>query len=99
MESRTLDEMKEQQSGIGKYDPDNLSFNDPIMRCCECSSLIMRVSLREKGCCPKCGCKRVRNVLGLTKTEMDACIEKGVDPEFIALWVADPDSDESSLIA
>ena len=98
-EVKTLEELKEQQRGIAKYDPDNLSFEDPLLRCCDCSTLIMRESLREAGCCPKCGCKRVRNVLALTQSEMDACVAAKVDKEFLALWEVDPDSDEDSLIA
>jgi len=70
---------------IGKYDRDNLSFNDPAVRCCECHSLILRTVISTEGGCPKCGNKRVRNVLTMSEDEMKRIKDK-VDPEWIALF-------------
>ena len=70
---------------IGKYDKDG-PFNDPVIRCCDCQALIYRTVLRDKGTCPKCGNRRVRNVLAMSDEEMVALKRDEVDPEFLALF-------------
>ena len=45
------------------------SFNDPVVRCVDCQHLIFRKEIQDVGMCPKCGTKRVKNVLLLTQKE------------------------------
>ena len=70
---------------IGKYDRDG-PFNDPILRCCDCQSLVFRDSIKTHGSCPKCANRRLRNVLSLSEEEMAALKEKNIDPEFLGLY-------------
>jgi hypothetical protein len=70
---------------LNKYDRDG-SFNDPIVRCCDCQAIISRETIRDAGCCPQCGNRRVRNVLAMNEEEMDKLKENNIDPEFIALF-------------
>ena len=79
-----------------KYDPD-AAFEDPVVRCCDCQTLIFREAIRKYHGCPKCGNKRVRNVLNMTETEMAKLKKKGVDPEFIALFEGVEDDDDAVL--
>jgi len=81
---------------MDKYSPDNLEFADPVVRCCDCSSLIIRKALQTEGGCPKCGNKRVRNVLTLSKEEMGKLRgREDIDPDFLALFEA---SDEDAVV-
>ena len=68
-----------------KYDVDG-PFMDPVVRCCDCSSLIFREGIQKAVGCPRCGNKRIRNVLSMTEEEMGKLKKKGVDPDFIALF-------------
>ena len=68
-----------------KYDKDG-PFMDPIVRCCDCQKLILRPQIKKFYGCPRCGNKRVRNVLAMTESEMDWLKKKKVDPDFIALF-------------
>ena len=61
-------------------------FNDPVVRCCDCSLMFSRKKLRDSGGCPKCGNKRVRNCLALSGEEMQTLKDKNYDPEFLALF-------------
>lgn len=68
-----------------KYSNDG-AFDDPVVRCCECSSIILREQIQRSGGCPYCGNRRVRNVLNMTGVEMAGLKEKGIDEAFIALF-------------
>ena len=70
-----------------KYDSKG-PFNDPIARCTECQYLIMREQVQKSAGCPKCGCKRVRNVLALDSDEIEKLKKRGIDPDFLALFEA-----------
>jgi len=61
-------------------------FNDPIVRCSDCQTLIFRGELQQIGCCPKCGNRRVKNVLVCSEAEMADLMSKNVDPDFLALF-------------
>lgn len=68
-----------------KYSKDG-AFNDPVVRCCECSKIITRDEIRKSGGCPACGNKRVRNVLNMTDVEMNNLKIRGIDEDFLALF-------------
>lgn len=70
---------------LQRYSNDG-EFTDPIVRCCECSNLITREKIGKFGGCPKCGNKRVRNVLNMTDVEINDLRQRGVDEEFLALF-------------
>ena len=66
------------------YDKDG-PFGDPIVRCTECQKIVYRDTIKVMGMC-SCGNRRVRNVLTLSEDEMADLKEKGIDPEFLALF-------------
>ena len=70
---------------MDKYDSKG-PFNDPIARCTECQYIMLRENVRKSGGCPKCGCKRIRNVLALDGEEIEMLKKKNVDPDFLALF-------------
>ena len=72
-----------------KYRSDG-PFEDPVVRCCECSSLVYREQIQQNGMCA-CGNRRVRNLLSLNDVEMEKLKERGVDPDFIKLFEGVPD--------
>ena len=78
---------------MATYDADG-PFNDPIVRCCDCQTMIFRTTLQKQGCCPKCGIRRVKNVLTLSSEEIDKLNKKGVDPAFIALFEPSQSDDD-----
>ena len=65
---------------------DDMNFNDPIIRCCDCQALVKREAIRTAGTCMKCGAKRFRNVLNMTEQEMAALAKGGIDPDYLALF-------------
>ena len=75
-----------------KYDTEG-PFDDPIVRCCDCSKIVTRVAIKKFGSCPHCGNRRVRNVLAMTEEEMNKLKDQGVDPVFIALFEGVEDVD------
>lgn len=77
-----------------KYDTDG-PFEDPVVRCCDCSKLIFRGSIKKFGSCPHCGNRRVRNVLAMTGEEMEMLKKKDIDPVFLALFEGVPDDGET----
>ena len=68
-----------------KYDRD-APFEDPVVRCTECSELLLREVIHKLGMCSKCGNKRMRNVLVLSVEEMQELKDKNIDPEFLKLF-------------
>jgi predicted nucleic acid-binding Zn-ribbon protein len=68
-----------------KYSKDG-AFEDPVIRCTECQNLIFRRQIEKFGGCPKCGNRRMRNVLNLTKEEMEMLRTKQVDENFLKLF-------------
>jgi len=72
-----------------KYREDG-PFDDPIVRCCECSEIVTREQIKNHGMC-ECGNRRVRNVNSLNGAEMEKMKENGVDPDFIKLFEGVPD--------
>jgi predicted RNA-binding Zn-ribbon protein involved in translation (DUF1610 family) len=68
-----------------KYSKDG-EFTDPIVRCTECQGIIFREKLQTIGMCPKCGNRRVRNVLTMNEKELAFVKEKGIDPDFLKLF-------------
>ena len=71
---------------MGKYD--GKEFNDPVVRCCDCQTIIWREDLAKIGQCPTCGNRRVRNVTTLKPDEQQSLIDRGIDPEFLAQFKA-----------
>lgn len=68
--------------GYGKDEP----FNDPVVRCDSCGSLIRRELLHRLGSCGKCGSRKVRNVRTFTGEDLEQMREWNVDPEFLKLF-------------
>jgi rRNA maturation endonuclease Nob1 len=60
-------------------------FNDPVVRCTECQEMIDRKTLQEHGSCPKCGNRRMRNVLTMDTAERDWLRVNGHE-EFLKLF-------------
>ena len=50
---------------------DREPFNDPVVRCTQCMDIIERMTLRKIGMCPRCGCRKVKEILTLTKEEIN----------------------------
>jgi predicted RNA-binding Zn-ribbon protein involved in translation (DUF1610 family) len=72
-------------SSYQKYGKD-APFEDPVVRCDSCQAMIFREKLKELGRCPKCGRKKVRNCDVFSEEEFALMKEKGVDPQFLALF-------------
>lgn len=82
-----------------KYD--GADFNDPVIRCDQCSKITHRKFIEKYGGCCHCGNKRFSNVtaiLGeeytaLKSGEMDIGIEKPyeIDPEFFDVFEPAPE--------
>lgn len=70
---------------LQRYSNDG-EFTDPVVRCCECSHILLREQIQKSGGCSYCGTRRVRNVLNMTGAEMDELKAKGIDEAFIALF-------------
>ena len=75
-----------------KYSKDG-PFSDPVVRCEKCRALVFVTDLSAVGKCPNidpqgnaCGNRRVGNVQSLSGTELEHLRQKGVDPEYLALW-------------
>jgi uncharacterized CHY-type Zn-finger protein len=70
---------------MGKYDADQ-SFNDPVLRCTECSKLLFHEEILKVGKCKYCGCRKIRSVEVFNDLELKLMKNKGIDPEYIALF-------------
>jgi hypothetical protein len=70
---------------IAKYSKD-APFEDPVVRCDSCQTLLLVTKLRELGRCGKCGSHKVRNVFAFTPEERAEMIVWGVDEEFLKLF-------------
>ena len=81
-----------------KYDPDG-PFVDPVVRCQSCQSLILRKVIQSVGSCPKCGHRRMGNVLNITGEEIEGLKEKGIDPDWIALLKPISEEEEEGVIS
>ena len=68
-----------------KYDPKG-KFQDPVVRCGECSKIVLHQGIVDTGCCPNCGAGRVRNLRVFNSEEKKQMEEWGVDPDFISLF-------------
>jgi len=68
-----------------KYGNDG-SFNDPVVRCDSCNNLIQREAIQEKGLCPECGNRKVRNVQTFNSKELQQMKDWNIDPDFIGLF-------------
>lgn len=68
-----------------KYHKDG-PFIEPVVRCDSCQVLIEVKHLLKAGMCPKCSNTRVRNVRTMSAAEMAEMKDRGVDPEWIALF-------------
>jgi len=68
-----------------KYSKDG-PFQEPVVRCDSCNKLVLVVDLKKIGCCPECGNTRVRNTKTLSIDEVAAMQEKGIDPDWLALF-------------
>ena len=70
---------------MDKYDKDG-PMEDPILRCAACNGIIYKTYIRTMGMCPKCGNKRVKNVLILSEKEMEELRKTNTDPAFLDLF-------------
>lgn len=73
---------------IVKYHKDG-PFIEPVVRCDSCNKLVMVKTLRDAGVCPFCSNTKVRNVRTISSEEIEWAKEKGIDPEWIALFDMD----------
>ena len=76
---------------MAKYSKDG-AFNDPVVRCDSCGKIVNMIALKEMGCCPYCGNRKVRNVMQFTGEELDKMREWKIDPEFVALFEQVPEA-------
>ena len=67
---------------MSKYDKDS-AFADPVLRCDSCSAIVLAQDLRDKGCCLKCGNRKVRNLQVFNEEEHKQMLAWNIDPEFI----------------
>ena len=64
---------------------------DPVLRCDSCNKLVWLEKIHKSHFCPYCGNKRFRSMLNFSQIESDEMKDKGVDPEFLALFEEVPD--------
>lgn len=81
-----------------KYDPDG-PFVDPVVRCHACQALILRKTIQSVGSCPKCGHRRMGNVLNIESEEIEALKKQGVDPDWFDLFKPISKEDEEGVIS
>ena len=72
---------------MDKYDPKG-SFQDPILRCFRCHTVLKAEQLLRLGVCSKCGGRKVSNVTILSEEELETIKKWDLDPEYIAEWGA-----------
>ncbi len=81
---------EDQQRAVSKYSHDG-PFNDPVVRCDSCNTLILSADLKKQGMC-ECSNKRIRNLLVVNdkdKATIQQWIDEGkVDPDFILIFEA-----------
>lgn len=70
-----------------KYSKD-APFTDPVVRCDSCQELILREKLCKLGMCPKCGNRRVRNVMVMSPDEWEKVKGWDLDPDWLAIFEA-----------
>ena len=68
-------------------------FNDPVVRCDSCQTLLSRKKIVEEGKCWQCGNRRVRNVVSFTSEERKKMEKWEVDPEYLDLFEVRYDTD------
>ena len=74
---------------------DGKEFNDPILRCDQCSKLTHREFISKHAGCCHCGNKRFKNVRGMSSDEHE-CLSNGtlqigkkdykIDADFLVLF-------------
>ncbi len=69
---------------LPKYHKDR-EFEDPVMRCDGCGSLVSSMMIKKLGMC-SCGNRRFKNVQGMSEEEMTRMKEWKIDPDFLALF-------------
>lgn len=72
-------------------------FNDPVVRCDSCQTLLLVKILKEDGQCLRCSNTKVRNLRGtLIVEDCETLISwrnSGlIDPDFVALFVKEGDN-------
>lgn len=67
---------------LPKYDY-RRPFEDPVVRCFKCQHLIRMESLKKMGICPKCGGRKMSNVLVYNEEEQKQMQDWNIDPEFL----------------
>lgn len=75
---------------LPKYDY-RRAFEDPVVRCFKCQQLILMENVKKMGICPKCGGRRVSNVLVFNDEEKKQMKEWNIDPEFLERFEEVPD--------
>ena len=79
--------LKRGDRDMDKYDPKG-SFQDPIVRCFRCHTILRSEQLLRLGVCSKCGGRKVSNVTILSEEELQQLKDWNLDPEYIAEWGA-----------
>jgi hypothetical protein len=69
-------------------------FNDPVVRCDACQTLLLMAEVHQIGQCSRCSGTKVRNLRGtLTVPDCETLIawrDAGtIDPEFVKLFIAE----------
>lgn len=70
---------------LKKYDSRG-EFQDPVLRCHRCATLLLRSEIERLGMCHKCGSKKMANVLIMTNDEHDQLLKWEIDPAFLAVF-------------
>lgn len=74
---------------MGKYD--GKEFNDPILRCEQCSKLTHRLFISHNAGCFHCGNKRFKNVRGMNDEEYYALKEGRLPIGLKMPYIIDPE--------
>lgn len=72
-----------------KYSKDG-PFNDPVVRCDSCQTLLLRADIQTHGMCKHCGHTRVRNLRSMSEGDwarLQAWVEAGkIDADFLKVF-------------
>lgn len=74
---------------MGKYDGEE--FNDPILRCAQCSKITHRKFISHAGACFHCGNKRFNNVRGMNEIEFYGLQNGQLDIGIVKPYTIDPE--------
>jgi rRNA maturation endonuclease Nob1 len=70
---------------LKKYDSRG-EFEDPVMRCHRCATILLKTEIERLGMCHKCGSKKMTNVLVMSEEERQQLIKWEIDPAFLEVF-------------